>query len=383
VGIDSDRTARIGVHGVASLIVDDFGWKFRELHESDYGIDVLVEVAIGGRPTGRLVGLQIRSGPSYFAEESRECGWVIRGPKRHLNYWLEYQLPVLIILFDTRARRAHWVHVHPEFARFTPNGYRIEVPAAQILDSSAKQQIEMVIERWAPLRGDRWSRTRNAISRCLSEGFPVLPSSSLWDLFAAKAAASQGKLMSASIKAPVSTYNIPLVGEAPAVVRSTDSKIAVPLELSDLRGTWSVPAGTTVFVCENPLVINEAVARLGAACKPLVCLNGPPNAATQYLLLGLGFCMARVKVHTDHDRGGSVITQMMFHATIDYEEWCPNTSLQKQVSTEESCLPYILAALRASLSRDWYSVVEELWMASPVTEVADRFGMADRGCTGR
>ena len=59
--------------------------------------------------------------------------------------------------------------------------------------------------------------------------------------------------------------------------------------------------------------------------------------------------MARVKVHTDHDRGGSVITQMMFHATIDYEEWCPNTALQAKISTEESCLPYILSALRTSL----------------------------------
>lgn len=347
VGIDSDRTARIGVHNVAALIVEDFGWKFHELYESDYGIDAFAEVAVGGRPTGRLVGLQIRSGPSYFTEESRGHGWIIRGPKRHLNYWLEYQLPVLIVLFDMRARRAHWVHVRPESAKFTPNGYRIDVPAVQILESSAKQQIEMAIERWVPLRGDRWSRTRNAISQCLSEGFPVLPSSSLWDVFTAKVAASQRA--SVSSKASVLTYNIPLVGEAPAAVRTADSRAAISFELSELRGTWSVPVGTTVFVCENPLVINEAVARLGTDCRPLVCLNGAPNAATQYLLLGLGFCMARVKVHTDHDRGGSVITQMMFHATIDYEEWCPNTALQAKISTEESCLPYILSALRTSL----------------------------------
>ena len=86
MGTDSDQIARIGVHGVATLVLRNLGWIFREQHESDNGIDAIVESAVDGRPTGRLIALQIKSGSSYFAVDSPVGGWVLRGEKRHLTY---------------------------------------------------------------------------------------------------------------------------------------------------------------------------------------------------------------------------------------------------------------------------------------------------------
>lgn len=93
-------------------------------------------------------------------------------------------------------------------------------------------------------------------------------------------------------------------------------------------------------------MIAAAVAHLGNACRPIVCLNGFPNNAMEYLLLGLGFCAAQIKVHTDHDRGGVRIAGTLFERTIDFEAWHPGARLQQDV-TEEQCLPLMLEDLRS------------------------------------
>lgn len=343
VGAHTDQTARIGVHGVATLVLGKLGWIFREQYESDHGIDAIIETAVGGRPTGKLIALQIKAGPSYFAEDNSVDGWVMRGPKRHLNYWLDHQLPVLVVLFDTRNGSAYWAHVNQASATFTAKGYRLDVPATQVLDGSAKHQIETIAERWKPLRGDSRSRARNAIAQCLAEGIPVLPSTALWEMFAANSATS--RLDSRQLSASVLAYNLPLAGEAPATLATTIGSVR-PLTLTDLRGTWWIAPGSSVYVCENPLVLHAAVEELGRRCQPLVCLGGFPNLAVQFLLLGLGFCGANIKVHTDHDPSGRRMSGMLFTKTIDYEDWCPNPALGEHAPVEEQCLPYILEGLR-------------------------------------
>jgi hypothetical protein len=148
VNANADGTGRLGVHGVATLIHKELGWIFREQHESDHGIDALVETVVAGQPTGRLIALQIKSGPSWFRETFQGGGWILRGPRRNLSYWLNHQLPVLVVLFDPHTSRGYWVHVSPGVAKFTHRGYRIIVPATHRLDSSAKNQIEKIIELW-------------------------------------------------------------------------------------------------------------------------------------------------------------------------------------------------------------------------------------------
>ncbi|MEO3762978.1 TIGR02679 family protein [Streptomyces sp. B8F3] len=71
------------------------------------------------------------------------------------------------------------------------------------------------------------------------------------------------------------------------------------------RGAPLSPAITpTVYVCENPAVVAAAADAHGAACAPLVCLQGQPSAAALTLLRLLHTSGARLRYHGDFDWGG-------------------------------------------------------------------------------
>lgn len=63
-------------------------------------------------------------------------------------------------------------------------------------------------------------------------------------------------------------------------------------------------AGERVSVCENPAVVAAAADRWGAACAPLVCLQGEPSAAALTLLRGAADGGAALRSHADFDPGG-------------------------------------------------------------------------------
>jgi len=65
--------------------------------------------------------------------------------------------------------------------------------------------------------------------------------------------------------------------------------------------------GADVFVCENPAVVSAAADRLGARCRPLVCVGGMPAAAAASLLRLLADAEAVLRYHGDFDWGGLAI----------------------------------------------------------------------------
>ena len=80
---------------------------------------------------------------------------------------------------------------------------------------------------------------------------------------------------------------------------------AVVLTYGQLRAQppgW--PTGATILTCENPVVIRAAELALGAACPPLICTGGWPNAAVLTLLDELHAAGATIHHHGDEDRAG-------------------------------------------------------------------------------
>lgn len=60
--------SRIGVAAI-NLIFEKMGFAFREQPVEDYGIDAIVEERTSDRKlTGKLIGVQIKSGTSFFRE---------------------------------------------------------------------------------------------------------------------------------------------------------------------------------------------------------------------------------------------------------------------------------------------------------------------------
>jgi len=333
MGIASDRMGRSGVYGVALLIVSELHWKFREQHESDWGVDAIIEIADGDRPTGQLIALQIKSGDARQTQLRRDGKWTMYGRKHHLLRWLEYQIPVVIVLYDSAHHAAYWQHVNGETAAWTPTGFKIDIPGTQRLDASSSERLRALTDQWVPHHGTPRSGALRAIAVCNAAGVPMSPTEQLWDAIVGSPA---------SRTAAALAYRLPLTGDAPAAHQTTHGfGDVVSLSLSALRGYWKVEPDTIVFVCENPLVAEVAATTLGPRCNPLVVLNGLLSPPVEYLLLGLGACGARLRVHVDHDSSGRRIMNSLFARSVQFEQWRPN-GMRCEGGYEEECLPGII-----------------------------------------
>ncbi|MDY7106748.1 MAG: TIGR02679 family protein [Actinomycetota bacterium] len=103
--------------------------------------------------------------------------------------------------------------------------------------------------------------------------------------------------------------NGPLTG---AARRWADGGVALPLPLAAvIAEPWRVAPGTVVSVCENATVLEAAAARLGAACPPLVCVEGVPSVAARTLLASLAEGGARLRYHGDFGSGGIAIGNLV------------------------------------------------------------------------
>jgi len=81
-------------------------------------------------------------------------------------------------------------------------------------------------------------------------------------------------------------------------VRLTLTQVQAHLDGAGLVGA------AAVYVCENPSVLESAVADLGAACPPLVCVEGQPSLAVVRLLAALRVGGAELRYHGDFDWRG-------------------------------------------------------------------------------
>jgi hypothetical protein len=131
-----DLTSREAVQAVELAFIRELRWYPREPPAPDYGIDLYVEAAVDGVPNGRMLGVQIKGGASFFSETTDD-GVVFRSEERHLDYWLGHSLPVIVALYDPGDQTILWQAVTTETAQSTGKGWKLIVPRAQRLDASS------------------------------------------------------------------------------------------------------------------------------------------------------------------------------------------------------------------------------------------------------
>jgi hypothetical protein len=135
---ERERTA---VRRVASIVEENLDWLFREQPLPDYGVDAQAEVLAGDElVTGQLLGLQIRGGNSRFARPKGSEGWVFRDSSDHLDYWLRYSLPVLVVIVDSDGN-AFWEVVAPATVRESAKGFTMVIPRSQPFDGTARDKL--------------------------------------------------------------------------------------------------------------------------------------------------------------------------------------------------------------------------------------------------
>jgi uncharacterized protein (TIGR02679 family) len=96
-----------------------------------------------------------------------------------------------------------------------------------------------------------------------------------------------------------------------AITLCADAAVPVPVTLQMLHGEpWLWTPGT-VWVCENPTVLGLAARRLGAACPPMVCVEGMLSVAARRLLVSLAAAGVDLRYHGDFDKGGVRIANIV------------------------------------------------------------------------
>lgn len=137
------RTGDKGVTLVKSIVENEFDWIFRPTHlEDDFGLDGYFDIiGTDNSVTGKYLGVQIKTGKSYFTNEN-SFGWKYVGENKHLNYFLNSNFPILIILVDVELKNAFWVEFDINKTVKNTNGWSLIVPKENKLDAKSKTVIQ-------------------------------------------------------------------------------------------------------------------------------------------------------------------------------------------------------------------------------------------------
>jgi hypothetical protein len=140
----TQRTDRLGVLKLGEYFARA-GWLFREQLFDDYGIDAQVEIADGHNALGALIGIQIKSGASYFSEQT-DRSIIFRSNDKHTKYWLRHLLPVIIVLYDDEGDTLYWEVVSEDTIKRTGKDWRINIPKANILSSESLAKLQALTQ---------------------------------------------------------------------------------------------------------------------------------------------------------------------------------------------------------------------------------------------
>lgn len=150
----SSETALTGNIGEADVHAEltRFGWGVIPVpQQHDLGTDFMVNIRDERRfDEGRMLGVQVKGGPSWFSEPCRDgegnlTGWWFRDEDRsHIDYWLGHVLPHIIVLRNTEENISYWAHVDRARVISTGQGAKILVPVTQRLVATERDNLHQI-----------------------------------------------------------------------------------------------------------------------------------------------------------------------------------------------------------------------------------------------
>lgn len=126
-----DPTERIGLNVVERIVIEDLGWIFREQPIADMGIDAHLERVQDGKPDGKLLALQIKTGLSHFSERTDSFRYY--GKLVHLDYWTGHSLPVVLIAHIPEDEQTLWQVINEDTVIRTKKGWKVDIPKVNVL----------------------------------------------------------------------------------------------------------------------------------------------------------------------------------------------------------------------------------------------------------
>lgn len=133
---EQSKPERIGIAAIMMAMAKR-GQIWRETPYSDIGIDGQIEhVGIGGKVTGRILAVQVKSGESYFTNDHQDA-WHYYPDAKHRIYWERFPAPVLLCLHHTIEGKTFWVDARQWLRSPSTSGQcYIAVPKNQVLEDT-------------------------------------------------------------------------------------------------------------------------------------------------------------------------------------------------------------------------------------------------------
>lgn len=103
------------------------------------------------KPGAVQIAVQIKCGSSFLKERT-ESGFVFRGKSKHLRYWIEHSLPVMVILCDPVDGNCYWQEVSAANTEPLVKGWKLVVPYTHLLSADSKYALTSLAGR--PQHGD-------------------------------------------------------------------------------------------------------------------------------------------------------------------------------------------------------------------------------------
>ncbi len=180
----NDQTGNIGETEVTAKF-ERLEWGVAPNPRHDLGTDLWL-MARDARlfDLGLVVGAQVKTGPTFFAEEARDgsgalIGWWFRDTDRqHIDAWLAHGLPHLIVLHDLGTQTSYWAHVSPEVVIGTGKGAKILVPATNTVDEAQRDDLLRVAaskKSSGTWEGSAWSGATSVPTSALLRHALIVP----------------------------------------------------------------------------------------------------------------------------------------------------------------------------------------------------------------
>ncbi|WP_088656324.1 DUF4365 domain-containing protein [Geofilum rhodophaeum] len=138
----SSKTGEEGITILKRFVETELNWIFRPNHkEYDFGIDAYFDIITDyGNVTGKTIAVQVKTGASFFTEKN-EFGWIYRGEMSHLNYYLNHDIPVIIVLVNESTSKIYWTHCDPNKTEKAGSSWKITMPFNQELKLKSKKEL--------------------------------------------------------------------------------------------------------------------------------------------------------------------------------------------------------------------------------------------------
>lgn len=147
---DSSKKGEDGITILKRIVENELKWVFRVNHkEHDFGIDAYFDIiSETNQITGKTIAVQVKTGLSYFKEKN-EYGWIYRGSISHLNYYLNHQIPVIIIIVDEIKSKAFWCLCDASKTESAGKNWKIIIPFTKEMNAESKSEL---LEHISPVR---------------------------------------------------------------------------------------------------------------------------------------------------------------------------------------------------------------------------------------